>query len=372
MLPVSAAFKSAVATSHNAVTKVEAYFGGGPGALGTLIHPGLPIVDGSVTVDASSQVRRSLSLTVAAPELFPGQFDYTGPLAPYGTMLKAYRGVQYPTGAIEWCPLGVFRIDGPSVAMEPGTVTVSASDLSTGVRDARFLAPTTSITSNAIRAEIARLVRGAYGAAFPVRDLTGKTTLTPALTWDTDRWGAIVQLASSLGAEVVFDGNGQCIIQPQAQVTDAVDWPVTSSQVVVRGTRALSREETYNIVVASGERTDNTPPVRAVAQDTDPSSPTYVSGPFGPVPVFYSSPVLATTAQAATAAATILGRVRTMARRVAFECVPNPAVDVGDMIQITYPDGSWEKHIVDSLQIPLQPTDTMRVTTRTSTVAGLS
>jgi hypothetical protein len=204
-----------------------------------------------------------------------------------------------------------------------------------------------------------------------VRDLTGNVSLTPALTWDRDRWSSLTDLALSIGAEIVFGVDGTALIQPVPKVTNTVVWTVNYNEITITGTRELDRSQTYNAVVASGERTDNVAPARAVAYDTNPSSPTYVgnpvgSSPFGLVPAFYSSPVLTTTAACLKAATTILGRVRGMTRRVSFECIPNPAVDVGDVMRINLPDGSSEVHIIDSIQIPLSVDGTMRVTTRTS------
>lgn len=364
---MSTLFKASVHGSHVATAKIDAYYSG------SLIQSGLDAVDGSVTVDSGQAVRRTFTSTLADQAQFPGVGVYNSPFAPYGTRHYVYRGVVYPQGVTEWCPLGVFRIDRVSSPVEPGLITVNGADLSQAVVDSRFLAPTTSVTTNTVPTEIARLIRGSsLGGSQAVRDLTGSGASTPAVTWDRDRWQAIQELALTIGAEVIFGPDGTAIIRPVPQVTDPIQWAVNVTDIVITGTRTLDRAEVYNIVVATGERTDNVAPVRAVSQDTNSSSATYVSGPYGSVPVFYSSPLLTTTSAAQKAADTILARVRGLSRQVTFECVPDPSIEAGDVMRLNYPDGSTEVHLVDTLQIPLHPSGTMRVTTRTSNEPGLS
>jgi hypothetical protein len=381
VLPVSAAFQAEVKGPHNAVVKIEAWFGGqridGGGAMS-----GLQVVDGTVTVDASAAIRRTYSATIAQQSAFPTFTDYAGVFSPFGTVHKVFRGVQYPTGRVEWCQLGTFRLDGPATSLEPGTVKVTGSDLSKVVQDNRFLSPTTTVTTNRIPVELTRHLRGALGSAQAVRDLTGDTHLTPAMTWDRDRWQGLRDLALSIGAEVIFGVDGTALIQYVPDVTNAVVWTVTAAgaaaggDIIITGDRELDRSSVYNCVVATGERTDNVPPARGVAYDLNPSSPTYVgnpigSSPFGLVPAFYSSPVLTTNTACTKAAQTILNRTKALQRRVTFECVPNPAVDGGDVARIYLPNSTSEVHIIDSVQVPLTVTGTMRVATRTSTEANL-
>jgi hypothetical protein len=47
-----------------------------------------------------------------------------------------------------------------------------------------------------------------------------------------------------------------------------------------------------------------------VVADTDPTSRTYVGGPFGRVPYRYTSPAMTTSAQALVAAKALLNRVK--------------------------------------------------------------
>lgn len=361
MYPVSSAFLAALRTSHNAVVQVDAY------RAGVLIASDLPVADGAVAVDGSSDVRRQLDLTIADPSLAPTATDTTGPLTPYGTELYVRRGIRFPDGTTEWVPLGYFRVQSVNVPLRSDVVKVSGVDRSRQIADARFLAPQSSVTANNVPTEIARLITAARPGTV-VNNLSGSTAPTPVLLWDTDRWPAITDLAASIGCEVFFDVAGQAVIRPIPAITDAVRWyvDVGPQGVLVEGERQISREATYNVVVAGAERVDNLPPLAATVQDNDPTSPTYVGGAFGSVPYFYTNNGITTVGQATTAAQGLLDRVRGLTRTVSLSAVPNPALDAGDVIQVVYPDGTFERHVVDSLTIPLGPDASMPIGTRST------
>jgi len=359
--PVSSAFLAALRASHVAVVRVDAY------RAGALIASDLPVAEGSVGVDASSAVRRQLDLSIADPTLAPSASDTTGPLTPYGTELYVRRGIRFPDGTTEWVPLGYFSIQSVNADLRGDVVKVTGVDRSRRVADAKFLTPAQSVTSNNVPTEIARLITGAIPGAV-VNNLTGSTASTPVLTWDNDRWAAIADLAASIGAEVFVNADGQFVIRPIPAITGPVAWyvDVGAQGVLVKAERQISREATYNVVVAGAERVDNLPPLEATVQDNDPASPTYVSGPFGQVPYFYFNNGITTAAQATATAQGLLDRVRGLARTVSLESVPNPALGAGDVIQVVYPDGTYERHVVDSLTIPLGPDGSMPIGTRST------
>jgi hypothetical protein len=359
--PVSARFLDALRQSHNVRVQVDAY------RAGVLVASDLPVVDGSVGVDATSDVRRQLDLAIADPTLAPKAGDTTGPLTPFGTELFVRRGIAFPDGSVEWVPLGWFRVQSVNASLGTESVHVAGVDRSRRVADAKFLAPTQSVTANTIPNEIKRLVQGAIpGQPFSI--LTPEDTSTPDLIWEQERWAAISDLATAIGAECFFDADGTCILRPVASIDSDVSWYVDAGQtgVLIDGAQETSRESTYNGVVATGERTDDTAPITATVTDTNPSSPTYWSGPYGQVPYFYESASITTLTQAQTAAAGLLARTKGLTRQVALTSVPNPALDAGDVIQVVFPDATFERHIVDSLTIPLTPGESMPIGTRST------
>jgi len=358
---VTQRFLDALRASHNVRVQVDAY------RAGILVQSDLPVGGGSVTIDATSDVRRQLDLSIADPSLAPAAGSTTGPLAPFGTELFVRRGIAFPDGSVEWVPLGWFRVQQVSASLSVGVVRVQCVDRSRTVADAKFLTMTQSVTANTIPNEIKRLVQGAIPTATFI-DQTGSTTMTPELMWESERWAAITDLARSIGAECFFDANGNCVLRSVPSIDSAVSWYVDAgaSGVLVEGSRETSRESTYNGVVATGERTDNFAPYSATVTDNNPSSPTYWLGAYGQVPYFYTSASITTLTQAQSAASGLLARTKGLTRQVSLSSVPNPALDAGDVIQVVFPDASYERHVVDSLSIPLDPSEAMPIGTRST------
>jgi hypothetical protein len=351
-------FLDALRRSHVVTVQVDAYRGA------VLLQSDLPISGGSVTVDGGSQIRRTLSLTIADPALDP-KVDPLAVLAPFGSDLVVRRGIRYPNGTTEWVPLGRFRIESVQASAAQDAISVTGSDRASIVKDARFTAITQAQTSNTVVQEITRLITEALPGV-PVTNRTTATNSTPAVYWERERWDAIEQLGEAIGADVFFDPDGNGVIQPTPAVTNDPAWWVDAGElgVMVAGQRETSREYTYNGVVASGESDGDIPPVTATVWDTDATSPTYYLGPFGQKPYFYVSPLLTTTAQCTSAAASMLDRVRGLIRQLDLTCVPNPALESGDVIRVRFPDGATETHLIDSFTVPLDPGSAMTLKTR--------
>jgi hypothetical protein len=158
-------------------------------------------------------------------------------------------------------------------------------------------------------------------------------------------------------------------VHPVATLADAAVWQVDAgaSGVMVEAVRKTGRTQTYNAVVARGERLDGTLPVQATVVDSDSSSATWWDGPFGKKPRFYSSPLILDSGQAAGVAAALLAKVTGWTKVIVLDTPGNPALDASDVILVKYPDGSTESHIIDQLTIPLSPDGSMHITTRTYT-----
>jgi hypothetical protein len=363
MFGVSEQFLAALRTSHQVEIRVDAYTAGAT----TRLASDLPVAGGSVSAEASSQVRRTLDLTIADPTLMPTSEGDA--LSPYGTELYVLRGLRFPTGTIEWCPLGVFRVEDVKRGLADAAVQVTGADRAKAVADRQFEKPRQPKGSNTRVQWISTLVQEMWpGVA--VTDSTANVDAMPypPPVWEQDRWAAIEELATSIGADVYFGPRGGLVIRPEPTIDDPVAWWVDAgaSGVLVDGERNISREGTYNVVVATGEASGPFAPARAVVADTDPASPTRVDGPFGRVPTFYSSPLLRTTQQAIKAATALLGRARALNRQLELSSIPNPALEPGDVIEVRLDDGSSERHLVDKVTCPLDPATSMGLSTRST------
>lgn len=344
----------ALRVAHGIVTKAEVWRGGS-------YVQDINVVGGAVAVDESSKVRRSLTLTASDVTLLPdGTSDL---LSPFGTDLRVYSGIAYTEGDTELVPVGVFRITDVAQRSHLAELEVTADDYSHVLADARFLVPWNTPAGAAVVDEIARMVHD-VDPTIEVYDLTGSSTLTVAATWDRERWDAIEQLAASIGAEPFFDALGRLIVRPVPTVTSTSVsvWDVdsnTSTAVMLDVALGVSSSLVYNAVVASSSGSTSSP-ITGIAYQQ--------SGDFKwqagfKRPRFYSSPLLSTVEQCQQAASAILARSVVFARSLAPVAAPNPALDVGDVITVTLPDGTAELRVVSALTVPLD-LNPMQIDTR--------
>lgn len=315
----------------------------------------LPHTDGSVTVDRGNAVRRTCSVTVPDVSLIP--MAPTDQLAIYGARLRITRGVIYGDGTIESVPLGLFRINSISGDPALGPVTINGSGLEAMVADDKFTAPYSTRGGTAAVTAITGLIQATLPGAVVVNRATDATIGT--MTWDVqgDRWAAVQECATAIGAEVYADADGVFIIAELPDLLTApVAWDIDAGEdgVLISATRTFSRDGMYNLVVASGENAENNiPPVSATASDNDPTSPTYVSGPFGRVPKFYSSATLISSTLAQAAANKLLRDAIKPNASVSLTSLPNPCLEPGDVLRVTYEDGRRELQQVQSFSISL-------------------
>ncbi len=373
MWPVSQSFLSAVAGSHVAVVKATAY----PPSASPVEAL---LADGRVRVDTSSAVRRELSATVVgaivAGRTLTDAATLYDVLDTFGGELAVWRGIVYPNGREELCPVGRFRIDTveDSLAVD-GAVAVTGPDRMAAVVDDRFLSPRTS--SGGLRSgdQLRRLLTESVPTA-SVIDESGATALVRAgVVWERERWDAVNDLATSIGCEVYADPAGDFRVRPVRSLAAPADWLVAAGPRgnLVDGKRSQTRQGVRNVIRAESSAADGTAPVFAVVGDNDPTSPTRVGGPFGRVPGFYASPLLTTAAQCTDAARGILVRQLGARGSLSLDAVVNPALEGGDRIDAYLPDGTLERHVADSFEVPLQVDGVMSITTRSAQdVADLS
>ncbi|MFD7646353.1 DUF5047 domain-containing protein [Streptomyces albidoflavus] len=359
MYPVSETFLRALTLPHQIVTRVDAYYGG------ALYRADIPIEAGSVTVDRGSKVRRTLSLTVADPSLLP--WDALDPLAVYGQELVVSRGIRFTHGD-EMVPLGTFRIDEPEGDVHAGPVTVTGKTAEAAVADAIFMLPTTTRGYNNMFEAISYLIHQVIPSA-AILNATGRNPTCPVATWDAgaDRWDAVVQIATAMGAEVYVDPIGRFVIanRPDPLATPFA-WDIAEGEggTLVSASRRMSRDNVYNAVVVSGENTASTSaPVSAIAYDNDPTSPTRWGGPYGRVPKSYQSSLLLSQGDCQTAANYMIADLTAPNIQTSISSIPNPALEAGDVIRVSYA-GRKELHIAQSFSIPLTADGDFPITLR--------
>jgi hypothetical protein len=376
MYAASTAFLTEITKSHTPVAKAQLL------QRGSLVADDLPIISGTITDDSTAAIRRRAQVELAAEAAVMALLTKDVPsstgLWPLGNELKIWAGVQYRDGTYEWIPQGVFRIAKPSLS-DNGTVSISLDmyDRSRSVSRAKFTKPYSIANGvNYITAMKALLVSRLPWLTD--NDFLTMTTsyLTPALVFtdDDDPWECLMNMASSIGAEIFWDNEGKCVIRAESDPSytpPVFTYVDGESMNALEINRDLDDEEAFNGVIITGENSDLPAPVRGEAWDTDTSSPTYYdpSNPsaslYGAVPYTESSQYVTTNAQCVASAQALLTRVRGIIEQVSFTAINNPAHQSGDVVTFTHTAVAVDNnYILDSFTLGLGATATMSGTCR--------
>jgi len=352
MQSVSAKWAPALANDHGLVSKVSVLYDG------SVVAEDIAFTDGSVSVDRGSDVRRSLSLSIADPAEFPT--TETARYGVYGQTIYVESGITYLDGSTELVPCGLFVVTQVSGNIHTGPLTVTAVGQEILLKRAVFETATSTKGFASAAAFIGTQIAAAIpGASFVNASTSGATALATK-TWDpgAEVWSALVEVANSVGAELYCDANGTFRLVDVPNIDTAVPvWDVSAGEmgVMVSAEMTLTADDVYNRVVASGENAeDNKPPVSAEAKIT--TGPLRYGGPFGKVTKTYQSSLITSTTQAQATANALLRRYQAPNRSVTLGTIPNPALEAGDCIRVNYGDSAPvppELHLVQSFTVPL-------------------
>lgn len=365
MRPVSSQFLLTLRGSHKIFTRVQVLtaFQTGTAPVGGTV---LNVVDGAVSLDGDADVRASVELvTTGGVNVFPQRS--TDQLTPYGNELFVECGIELTNGSVEIVSQGYFRIDSVEQSNAPhGTVRVIGYDRMKGVVEARLTAPVSFAAGTTVADIFDVLIFEVYPLATVEFDdaLFAASTLTSTQVAEESRFDFLNNIVTSNGNIMYWDHRGILVVKQSPDPTVSV-WDVNAGTqgVLVNSTRAVSREGVYNAVVALGESVNDTPPVRAIAYDSDPSSPTYWFGNYGKVPRFFSSSFITTYDQALGAAQGILKKTLGLPHSVNFTSISNPALEPLDAITINQLD-VVALHVIETLVIPLSAQRALTATTR--------
>ncbi|AKY02166.1 minor tail protein [Streptomyces phage Nesbitt] len=352
MLETSSRWGPALTGSHGLAVKVNALLDG------VVTKEAIPFTDGSVKVDRGSETRRSLTLTIPDPRDFP--LSATDTFGVYGQRLYVERGIRYLDGTTELVPLGTFVVTNVSGSVHDGPLSITGAGLEILVKRSKYETAASTLGRTADQFVLATLQEAIPGAALVSTATSGGLALATK-TWDpdTDRWSAVREVATAIGAEIYCDAFGtfRMVDVPDPAVLGAPVWAVDAGPtgVMVAAEVALSSDDVFNKVIVTGENSsDNKPPVLGSAEVTDPTDPLRYGGPFGKVTKRVSSSLVTTLGQAQTTAQALLRRYRQANRAVTLRAVPNPALDAGDWIRADYGTNlPPELHLVQSFEIPL-------------------
>lgn len=372
MQTISDQFLRALTSGHDVVTTATHT------NLLTGVQTGIPFEDGSIALDVTTFVRRTLSLQLA-----PLESLYQVLSAPGGE-IQIRSGIRYGS-TTEIVGAGVYRVDTETLQFPTsGQLQLSCPDRSLVVAGARMGPNRASVPGNMVWQEIQRLVEGAFTssyAPFPGWAQLDKSAITPVgpQVYDSGNRDSVIQQYLTANAlEFFFDAAGLAVLRPIPTVPGMFGaWTCVmgANGTLVDGNRARSTGDTKNVVVVTTTATDIQLSAVEVANTNDPTvDPLSSLGPLGRKPVDISGNYR-TTAQMTAAGQAQLALYSLVQQQASITAISNAALDGWDQVSIVpLPSdlGSRpaESHVVQAYTLPLtNKTPTMSITGRAAIAA---
>lgn len=350
MIAVDSEFFEIISKSHSIAVRALIFNGV------TATGDALKVTQGSITADRSQRARRSINCTMALNTWEDLPLDVIA--SRIQVALGVYNGFK-----IIWVPVGVFRVE-DLARVDRGSIAVTGTSLEVYVIDdifekTRVFAKGVSCINtiktlvteslpDAIFETAAEAPSGTYPVDYP---------LDAAVTIDRDRWEAIEALSTKIYADVYTGPDGKFRIRSKKRLINSPaigQIKEGKDGVLMKMNTRVSRDETYNAVLAMGQSSNpDIPPVSDWVKDTDPSSPTRWGGPFGRKTYVYENSLLTTKALCTNQGKLLLERLKSQVRTVDFSAVPNAAIEPDDVLNIDMLDGSVEKHMIGTFTIPI-------------------
>ena len=323
----------------------------------TLLAADVPILSGRQTVQGSQMVPERVTLTVPAVadgrSWVPGE-DPTHPLARFGQRLAIDVNVTASRARSWRSQLGWFQVQDWSESADGATVDVECVGLLQRPSDDRLPAPSSPASGSTFVSEFRRLMSGGIPVSIDAALVDRACPLSFA--WAEDRLGALYDLADAWPARILTGGDGIVRVLPPLPdtPTPVLTWTDGQGGVLMSAPASDTRDGIYTSVVVRSSATDatNRVPVQAEAFAGQVE---YQSDTYGVVRKFYSSPLIATDAQAQATAQTMLADSLRPARQITVTLPPDPRVELGDAVSTVW-DGVTRDGWVVGYTMPLTAT----------------
>ena len=358
MLDASEKFISALAYSHQSLTKV------------LIDGTQMPIVSGSITLDQSRGVLCTGNMRIA------NEYGIADAITT-ASRVDIYKGIKFLDRTEEYVLIAQCIVqDATRDDVNNAWRDLVLADHGQFVEDLPLLAPFSPSGMTYVQAIQALItaavpytpdwwVDGSVSSASPPADAI--------VQFNTGRWSAIQQFSQAIGVvvqNVPVDGfpNGVWAIYNVPTDGDPVhDFYTGAGGVVTGATRTASRREIFNGIAAEWGTSDTEGGI-VIVTDDDPSSPTYWDGPWGKKARTLTGAALPTSDAAIAAATVELSKSKGAQSGINFSSVYMPLVQTGDIIGVRLPNTVREKHIIDTITLPLVG-GVMTATTRVVGVA---
>ncbi len=335
------------------------------GALATLVP-----VSGYTKVDRTATTWGTVEFTYEPDGIVnTTPTGLTHPVSPNGNELWVWQGFAYPDNTTEYAQLGVFPIEPVTINYGSGTtgnnVLVDGSDRSSTMSRLKSVTSITLAAGTSVVSAIQTLILSRIPwATFSVAGGVGAFTIPAVLSYpqNTDLWQSCQTIAGGAGLEVFSRYDGMFVIQPipnWAMLAPVFACSATSSPNILKGQRVLTRVGVANDILTNGEGTSLPAPVGGRAQNTNPTSPTSISGGWGDVPNVITSSLYTSDAQAnAGAQAELFQELGQVDTHGPLEIIPNPALQVEDVITAQSSLAGLPaavNYVVDVVETPFEP-----------------
>jgi len=352
-------YRQALAAGHKPIIELEVWRGS------QLLVDFLPVSTGEVTATLASRVSR------VASGVAPGSFYDV--ISPFTDTLRCYRGIEMADGSktYRWQTFGGRLTD--TDLNEEGNCEFSAEDMAGDVISRGFTVPEQSTVNALVSDEVQRIISDALpDALFGTSD--SYSIRVPALIWEHDRGQALDEMSTAVGSFWYPLANERFVLRH-------VPWTVAGDSVltmrdgdggtILTSSSRRDRRNVYNQITVTGERLDGTVPVYYTAADDNPASTTFIGGPFGIRNKQLSLNTPTTYEAARSAAFDYLRRTTSLTEAWSFSCVPDAALELGDVLDLEVKGRSVFKQVVDSIQMPMVVEGSMYVSCRAQVVGSL-
>jgi hypothetical protein len=226
---------------------------------------------------------------------------------------------------------------------------ISAEDRMATARDFRFTSPYQP--NGSVLGCIQALVT-ACGLKVGAWSGVSDANVSASAVFEDDRLAALSDLASRVNAQLFVDGDGIVQVKPLPSLdSPQFTYRLGADSTLLAVDLTLTREGVYNAVIAKGEQVEGQAPLLSIATET--GGPAAWGGPFGRVPLFYSSSLMTTQGAVDGAARTRLqSLISGRDLEVTIEVVPDTRMEPNDVVQLALPQATYTGRVKE-LTIPL-------------------
>jgi len=328
---------------------------------GDLLAANIPVSGGSYILDSTTQTLESA--TVVVPYYADGRSwvpaaEVRHPLGRFGQELVFTAVVTDGSEDFWETDLGRVRIQ---EWYDDGNIVVECEGVMRRAADSRFSRRTTPRKDGTLASELVRIMPG--GIPVMISDDLTDRACPSTFEWDEDRISAIYDIIDAWPALIKPDGYGGVEILPElneAEWSSVYTFHDGDGGTAASAPRSDTRERVYNRVIARAETDDaDAPLVQGQAKIT--SGEYSVTGPYGDVPRFYSSPLLKTQAECQAAAAALLAKSQRPARVLDVVAAVDPRFELFDPVTVEF-DGVEYRGWIIGIAYPLTHDDDMVLT----------